>query len=198
MHPGDMVISAKKPSIQARDRIAATLPPAPGMSRGQRVEHTYQRKGALTYLAGWDVRSGGVVGRCEPKGGIVPFGRLVEQVMTAEPYASARRVFWIVDNGSSHRGKRSIDRLQAQWPNLVLVHTPVHASWINKIEIYSSIVQRKVLTPNDFDDLDQVNNAWPGSSGSTTRSPNRSPGTSPARSSTPGSPASAPAKPRAA
>jgi hypothetical protein len=76
--------------------------------------------------------------------------------MTGEPYASAPRVFWIVDNGSSHRGQRSIERLQSQWPALRLVHTPVHASWVNQIEIYFSIAQRKVLTPNDFDNLDQV------------------------------------------
>jgi hypothetical protein len=157
LHPGDMIICAdEKPSIQARDRIAATLPPAPGVPRGQRVEHTYKRRGALTYLAAWDVRRGGVIGRCERQGGIDPFDRLVQRVMTSEPYASARRVFWIVDNGSSHRGQRSIDRLQGAWPKLVLVHTPVHASWLNQIEIYFSIVQRKVLTPNHFDDLDQL------------------------------------------
>jgi hypothetical protein len=157
LHPGDMVVSAdEKPSIQARDRISETLAPKAGVPRGQRVEHTYKRRGALTYLAAWDVRRGGVIGRCEPKGGIKPFGRLVEQVMTQEPYASARRVFWIVDNGSSHRGERSIERLQGEWPNLVLVHTPVHASWLNQIEIYFSIVQRKVLTPNDFADLNEV------------------------------------------
>ncbi|HEY8104703.1 MAG TPA: IS630 family transposase [Gemmatimonadales bacterium] len=157
LHPGDMIVSAdEKPSIQARGRIAPTLPPRARVPRGQRVEHTYMRNGALTYLAAWDVRRGGVIGRCEPKGGIEPFGRLVEQVMTREPYKSARRVFWIVDNGSSHRGKRSVERLQGQWPTLRLVHTPVHASWLNQIEIYFSIVQRKVLTPNDFDDLDQV------------------------------------------
>ncbi len=157
LEPGDMVVSAdEKPSIQARDRIAPTLAPAAGVTRGQRVEHTYERKGALTYLAAWDVRRGGVIGRCEPKGGIEPFGQLVEQVMTQQPYASARRVFWIVDNGSSHRGQRSVTRLQDQWPTLRLVHTPVHASWLNQIEIYFSIVQRKVLTPNDFADLDQV------------------------------------------
>jgi len=157
LHPGDMIVSAdEKPSIQARGRIAATLPPAAGVPRGQRVEHTYERNGALTYLAAWDVRRGGVIGRCEPKGGIEPFGRLVEQVMTVEPYASARRVFWIVDNGSSHRGQRSVERLQGQWPTLRLVHTPAHASWLNQIEVYFSIVQRKILTPNDFDDLDQV------------------------------------------
>jgi hypothetical protein len=157
LHPGDCVVSAdEKPSIQARRRICQTLPPAAGVPRGQRVEHTYKRGGALTYLAAWDVRRGQVFGRCERKGGIAPFDRLVHQVMTKEPYASAPRVFWIVDNGSSHRGQKSIDRLQGRWPNLILVHTPVHASWINQIEIYFSIVQRKVLTPNDFNDLSQV------------------------------------------
>jgi hypothetical protein len=157
LHPGDCLICAdEKPSIQARARIAPTLPPAAGISRGQRVEHTYKRQGALTYLAAWDVRHGRVFGRSEPSGGIEPFDRLVWQVMTKEPYASAPRVFWIVDNGSSHRGQASIDRLQRRWANLILVHLPTHASWLNQIEIYFSIVQRKVLTPNDFDSLADV------------------------------------------
>ena len=80
----------------------------------------------------------------------MPFRRLVEQVMATAPYRQARRVFWIVDNGSSHRGARSIQRAQTWDPRLQLVHTPCHASWLNQIEIYFSIVQRKVLTPNDF------------------------------------------------
>jgi hypothetical protein len=80
----------------------------------------------------------------------------VEQVMTTEPYASARRVFWVVDNGSSHRGKRACDRLRRQWPTARLVQLPVHASWLNQVEIYFSVVQRKVLTPNDFADLAEV------------------------------------------
>jgi len=92
----------------------------------------------------------------EIRAGIEPFGRLVAQVMQTEPYASARRVFWVVDNGSSHRGKASIARLQERHKNLTLVHCPVHSSWLNQIEIYFSVVQRKVLTPNDFTDLDQV------------------------------------------
>jgi transposase len=73
--------------------------------------------------------------------------------MEQEPYRSARRVFWIVDNGSSHRGQGACERLRKKWPNLILVHTPVHASWLNQIEIYFSILQRKVLTPNDFKSL---------------------------------------------
>ena len=149
LEPGDMVISADaKPSIQARERLHRTAPPAPG--RGQRVEHEYERRGALTYFDAWDVRRGRVIGRSERKGGIAPFDRLVWQVMTKEPYASARRVFWIVDNGSDHRGKASIKRLQGRWPTLILVHLPVHASWLNQVEIYHSIIQRKLLAPNDF------------------------------------------------
>ena len=68
--------------------------------------------------------------------------------MSREPYASANRVFWIVDNGSSHRGQAAMDRLTAQYPNAIMVHTPVHASWLNQVEIYFSIIQRKVLSPN--------------------------------------------------
>ena len=70
-----------------------------------RVEHEYDRAGALQYLAAWDVHRARVFGRCEEHTGIVPFDRLVDQVMVREPYASARRVFWVVDNGSSHRAR---------------------------------------------------------------------------------------------
>ncbi len=97
-----------------------------------------------------------IFGRCEPTTGIEPFGRLVDQVMNQWPYNQARRVFWIMDNGSSHRGQASIRRLVKAHPRLVPVHGPVHASWLNQIEIYFSIVQRKVLTPNDFPDLPTV------------------------------------------
>jgi transposase len=155
LEPGEFVISAdEKTSIQARCRCHRTLPP--GVARMMKVEHEYQRGGALAYLAAWDVHQARLFGRCEATTGIQPFGRLVEQVMTVEPYASATRVFWIVDNGSSHRGQASVDRLQGAWPNLTLVHLPVHASWLNQIEIYFSVVQRKVLTPNDFLDLAEV------------------------------------------
>lgn len=155
LHPADFVICAdEKTSIQARCRCHPTLPPA--ASRAMRVEHEYERGGALQYLAAWDCHRAKVLGRCEERTGIEPFDRLVHQVMTAEPYASARRVFWVVDNGSSHRGEASVRRLEDRWPTLRLVHLPVHSSWLNQIEIYFSIVQRKVLTPNDFIDLDDV------------------------------------------
>ena len=151
----DYIISSdEKTSIQARIRCHPTLPTGPG--RAMRVEHEYERGGALQYLAAWDVRRGHVLGRCEQRTGIESFGRLVEQVMKTEPYRSADRVFWVVDNGSSHRGQAAISRLQKAYRKAVLVHTPVHASWLNQVEIYFSIIQRKVLTPNDFASLEEV------------------------------------------
>ena len=144
----------EKTSIQARARIHPTLPPA--SERPMRVEHEYQRQGAWAYLAALDVHRARVFGRCEPTTGIAAFGRLVAQVMAEPPYRDARRVFWIADNGSSHRGAAASARLQQAYPNVVLVHTPVHASWLNQIEIYFSIIQRKVLTPNDFPDLEAL------------------------------------------
>jgi transposase len=152
---GDYVICAdEKTSIQARCRCHPTLPP--GKARAMRVEHDYDRHGALAYLAAWDVHRGRIAGRCEDTTGIAPFARLAEQVMTSEPYASADRVFWIVDNGSSHRGAASVERMATAWPNAYLIHLPAHASWLDQAEIYFSVVQRKVLAPNDFTDLDQI------------------------------------------
>jgi hypothetical protein len=144
----------EKTSIQARPRIHPTLPPQPGVA--MRVEHEYVRCGAWAYLAALDVHRAKVFGRCERKTGIAPFERLVDYVMHQPPYHHARRVFWIMDNGSSHRGARCVARLQAKYPRLVPVHGPIHASWLNQIEIYFSILQRKVLTPNDFPSLAAV------------------------------------------
>lgn len=155
LRPTDCVLSAdEKTSIQARQRQHESLAPKPG--RPTYIEHEYKRAGAWNYLAAWDVRRAKVFGRCEPKSGIAPFDRLVAQVMAQEPYRSAKRVFWIIDNGSAHRGQKAIARLQEKWPTIIPVHTPVHASWLNQIEIYFSVVQRKVLTPNDLGSLPEL------------------------------------------
>jgi transposase len=149
LRPDEHVVCAdEKTSIQARARIHPGSPPAPG--RAVRVEHEYERAGALAYFAAWDVHRAQVFGRCEPRTGIAPFGRLVDQVMAQEPYRSASRVFWVVDNGSSHRGTRCEARLRERWPQIRVVHTPIHASWLNQVELYFSIVQRKVLDPNEW------------------------------------------------
>jgi hypothetical protein len=151
----EYVLSAdEKTSIQVRRRRHPSLPVGP--HQAMRIEHEYERAGVLQYLAAWDIHRAVVFGRCEPKTGKAAFGRLVDDVMNQEPYRSARRVFWIVDNGSSHRGERAAEELRARHPRVVIVHTPVHASWLNQIEIYFSILQRKVLTPNDCTSLKEL------------------------------------------
>lgn len=153
----DYVISAdEKSQLQALRRRHPDLPPGP--SRLRRVEFEYQRGGTLAYFAAYDVHRAQVIGRIAPKTGIEPFSQLVEQVMTTEPYACANRVFWVVDNGSSHNGWRSIDRMEQAWPTTTLVHLPVHASWLNQVEIYFSILQRKAIATGDFTDLDDLAN----------------------------------------
>jgi hypothetical protein len=145
----EFVISAdEKTSIQARRRRHSTSPA--GAGRAMRVEHEYQRCGAWAYLAALDVHHARVFGRCEPRSGIAPFDRLVDQVMTRPPYNQARRVFWIVDNGSSHRGSTSVRRLQQRYPRLRLVHGPIHASWLKQIEIYPNFrsLKNKVFVSN--------------------------------------------------
>ncbi|MEW6490529.1 MAG: transposase [Thermodesulfobacteriota bacterium] len=144
---------AVEAGIQARGRIHLTL--APAAHRTMRVEHEYERNGAFAYLAAWDVKRAKVFGRCEQTTGIDPFRRLVMQVMDQEPYCSARRVFWVMDNGSSHRGDACRRRLQDEWPNIIVIHTPVHASWLNQVEIFFSVLQRKVLQPNNFATIEQ-------------------------------------------
>ena len=136
-----------KPSIQARARCHPTSPPAPGQAR---VEHEYERQGALALLAALDARTGKVFASTPGTTGIAPFMALMGQVMSAEPYNSASRVFVIVDNGSDHRGKEAARRLRRAYPNAIMIHTPVHASWLNQVEIVFSIIQKKVISPNDF------------------------------------------------
>ena len=151
----EFVLSAdEKTSIQPRARIHPSLPTRAGTP--MRVEHEYHRCGAWAYLAALDVHRAKLFGRCEQGTGIEPFDRLVQQVMSRPPYREARRVFWVLDNGSSHRGQACVGHLQAKYPQIVVVDGPVHASWLNQIEIYFSIVHRKALTPNDFPSLQAV------------------------------------------
>ena len=147
----DFVICAdEKSQLQILAREFATLPPDCG--KPIRMENDYKRMGTVAYLSALDVFSGHIFGRVDEKTGIVPFQKLVDLVMEQEPYASADRVFWIVDNGSSHYTTTFPKRLADAYKNAIAVHLPIHASWLNQIEIYFSILQRKALTPNDLAD----------------------------------------------
>jgi transposase len=151
LHDDEYVISTdEKSQLQVLSRCHPGLPPAPG--RAGRYEFEYERHGTVAYLAAYDVHRACLMGRVEPTTGIRPFTALVNQVMTAEPYASARRVYWVADNGSSHAGRASVARMQHAYPNAALVHLPVHASWLNQVEVVFSVIQRKVIKPADFED----------------------------------------------
>jgi len=143
-----------KPSIQARARRHPATAPAPGQP--MRVEHEYQRKGALALLAALDVHTGTVFASTPKTTGIAPFMALMDQIMTREPCRSAARVFVVADNGSDHRGKKATRRLRGRYPNCIMIHTPVHASWLNQVEIFFSIIQKKVVSPNDFTSTTQL------------------------------------------
>ena len=130
--PGDRILSFDaKPQINARSRLHPTLPAAPG--RPVRYEHEYQRKGSLALLAGLDIRTGQVFASTPVTTGIRPFMDLAGQVMARPEYSNAPRVFVIVDNGSDHRGQAAITRLATAHPNAIMIHTPLHASWLNQI-----------------------------------------------------------------
>jgi len=143
--PQEYILSADEKSIQVLHRPHPGLPAAPGHE--QRVEFEYERLGTVAYHAAWDVLRGRVFGRVAPNTCITTFNKLVDMVMTQEPYHSSTRTFWIVDGGCAHHPNTFPARLENMYSNAVAVSLPIHSSWLNQIEIYFSIVQRKVLTP---------------------------------------------------
>jgi transposase len=161
LQPGDRILSFDaRPSIQARGRRHQTLPAAPG--KPVRVGHGYVRHGALALLAGLDIHTGNVFPSTPRTTGITPFTDLAGQVMARPEYQNAPRVLIIVDNGSDHRGQAAIDRLRTAHPDAIMIHTPVHASWLNQTEIFFPIIQKKVVSPNDFASLDVLSRTLQG------------------------------------
>lgn len=157
MGSNDFIISSdEKTSIQARHRLKATIAPTAG--HYGRVEFEYERKGALASVATWDVRQAKIFGLCKTSTGIASYRDLVDLVMKQKPYRSADRVFWITDNGSSHRGQPSIDRLESWYPKCSSSTYPSPRQLAYQVEIYFSVLQRKVLTPNDFENLADLEN----------------------------------------
>lgn len=150
--PRDVVLCGDEmTSLQALSRIHRGLPPAPG--RRARYEFEYERHGTLCYLAFLEVFSGRVYGETTRQNGIDPFARALKHCLAQPNLAAAERVFLIVDNGCAHHPSTSPTRIQEQHPQVTVVHLPTHASWLNQIEIYFSIVRRKALTPTDFSSL---------------------------------------------
>lgn len=144
----------QKTSIQARCRKHAAV--AAGVGYPQLVEHEYERQGALNLLACLDVQNGQVWGQCYVRKRRAEVEAFVNELFAREPYASAKRIHFILDNCSSQHPSTFPNWMKQHYPNVRLHYLPTHASWLNQIELYFSIVQRKVLTPNDFCDLDAL------------------------------------------
>ena len=143
----EFLLCADEKRIQVLRRRHSGLSVTPGYE--QRVEFEYERLGTVAYLAAWDVFRAKVFGRVAPTASIETFNELLDLVMSQPPYQDAGRTFWIVDGGPAHHPSTFPTRLQSMYPNAVAVFLPTHASWLSQIEIYFSIVQRKVLTPLD-------------------------------------------------
>jgi len=148
--PKDVVLCADEmTNLQALSRIHQGLPPASG--RRGRYEFEYERHGTVCYLAFLEVFTGRIYGEVTEQNGIVPFERALGHCVQQAHLARATRIFLILDNGCAHHPSTSPRRLREQFPQIHAVHLPTHASWLNQIEIFFSIVRRKALTPADFD-----------------------------------------------
>jgi len=151
----DVVLCADElTGLQALSRLHPGLPPAPG--RSGRFEFEYRRNGTLCYLAFLDVFTGKVFGETSTTTGIEPFERVLGHCLAQERYRKARRIFLIVDNGCAHHPSTAPARITAQFPQVTVVHLPIHSSWLNQIELYFSILKRKALHPADFPDTDAL------------------------------------------
>jgi hypothetical protein len=153
--PRDYVISFdEKPGIQALRRIVPMQEPGPDTA--VKVEHEYERLGTVQYMAAWDVFRGKVIGKCVPSVTKPVFHSFIEEILNHKPYKKADRIFLLLDGGPCHRGEKHIVEIEKLFPKVIVIDMPKHASWLNQVEIYFSILQRKVLTPNDFGSLLEV------------------------------------------
>lgn len=140
----------EKTSLQPRTRTSPTRPPQPGGTPVQ-LEHEYQRKGALNLFAAFDTRTGDVIGICRPRKRQAEFIELLEKIDHTTP-PSFTRIHVVCDNVSTHKGKL-VRAWLAKHPRFKFHFTPVHCSWMNQVEQWFSILQRKRLNAPNFADL---------------------------------------------
>jgi transposase len=141
-----VVCMDEKTSLQPRPRTHATRPAKPDLPN--RVEHEYRRAGALNLFAGFDTRTGRVYGQCYERKRQREFIAFLES-LDAEMPAEITTIHVICDNARPHHGKRVREWLQSHL-RFVLHFTPVHCSWLNQVEQWFSILQRKRLRIVDF------------------------------------------------
>lgn len=139
----------EKTSLQPRPRERTTKPARPG-GEPNLVEHEYKRCGALQLFAAFDTRSGKVYGRTFDRKRQKEFIEFLEH-LSAEIPTSITTVHLVLDNVSTHHGKQACAWL-AKHPRFRLHFTPVHCSWMNQVEQWFGILQRKRFRIADFRD----------------------------------------------
>lgn len=138
----------EKTSLQPRTRQAPTLVAQPGQP--VRVEHEYARKGALNLFAGFDTRTGKVYATTAERKRQAEFIAFLEHV-EREMAPDITRMHVVLDNLRMHKGKH-VQAWLTKHPRFVFVFPPVHCSWMNQVEQWFSILQRKRLRIADFAD----------------------------------------------
>lgn len=150
----EMVLSVdEKTSLQPRPRLHPTLPAQPGHIPN-RHEHEYKRRGALNLFAAFDTRSGTVFGQCYPRKRQQEFIAFLEQ-LDAEIAQHVKTIHLVCDNVSTHHGKE-VRKWLAKHLRFIFHFTPVHCSWMNQVEQWFSILQRKRLRIADFDSKEHL------------------------------------------
>ncbi len=145
----DFVFSGdEKPGLLLRTRCSPTVQPSNG--KAGLTEFEYRRHGTATLLALLNIETGHIFHETVAKGGIIPFKALIDKLLEQEQYRKANRLFFVVDNGSSHSRHRFQSRLNEwyprdEYPEMIAIHTPKHASWLNQVELFFSILGRKAL-----------------------------------------------------
>ena len=150
--PGSVVLCVdEKTCIQALERKRVTQPAVPG--RAGRREFEYIRHGTRSLIAAFEVGTGKVFGQCRKRRTAKDLAAFMEQVARRYPTGD---VYIVWDNLNVHCGE-VWERFSARHGGRFhFQHTPKHASWMNQVEIWFSILQRRVIKHADFADVDQM------------------------------------------
>jgi transposase len=144
----EIVLSVdEKTSLQPRPRLHPTMPAQPGLPN--RVEHEYRRVGALNLFAAFDTRTGKVYGQCYDRKRQKEFIAFLEHV-EARISDTIKTIHIVCDNVPTHHGKK-VRAWLAKHPRFQFHFTPVHCSWMNQVEQWFSILQRKRFRMADFE-----------------------------------------------
>ncbi len=142
----------EKTSLQPRPRKSKTLPTKPG--HPTRVECEYDRAGALNLLASFNTRTGQVIGRSATRKRQEEFILLLEDI-DRQTSSEITSIYVVLDNLRMHTGKK-VQAWLEKHPRFIFHHPPVHCSWMNQIEQWFSILQRKRLTIANFSSKEEL------------------------------------------